>query len=734
VANFLALQQPTGRVPLALAPDGALLAISVQPKGHDTTPDADKRFTAAGVPMEAVGSRVLIVDTVTGEAAAPFPPASTSWGGRWSSDGAWLAAYVQHEGPACLGLWRRGMDAVRLVREAQVRPFFGFEVPRWTPDSASAVIKLVPSGGPARAEQSTAAGPAPVTVLSHDPALRPETPALPGFSEVYRCGLAAVDVHSGAVRRLASDWSLSGWEVAPDGHAVAVLRDTGFDQTRQQSYFDLVVLCLSTGEATTIATRIAQEYGVGISWSPDSTQLAYFTAERGQPGRAFTVAASGVCTPVALSPEDGPTLARAYDAPRWRADSQEVFCLTDAGVWAFTTDGVARRFLPGPAGSDLLGWALPPGDQTPVRPENGDLPVVLRDRATKDTALARLDWPRGQCPKVASVPRGWEERPFGVTMAADGSTVYLLLEAASHPAEVWQCALASRDFRRVWSFNPHLDDVAFGRARLVAYRTLDGARRQAALLLPPGYEEEQHVPVIVDIYGGRLGSTRLHRFGGDEGVINGQLLASQGYAVLYPDVPLSDCDPLRQLPGLVLPALDALLERGIADPDRLGLMGQSHGGYCTLALLTQIARFKAAVAVAGMTNLTSFYGILSPRGDNPWLGWSESGQGRLGGSLWEQRAAYIENSPLFYFDRVETPLLLVSGTASPGEAAQAGEAYSALRRLGKRVELRLYDGEDHWPGFWAAANYRDFAERVVSWFGEHLAAPAASAPHDISPL
>jgi dienelactone hydrolase len=468
MADFLALQQPTGRVPLALAPDGALLAISVQPKGHDTTPDADKRFTAAGVPMEAVGSRVLIVDTVTGEAAAPFPPESTSWGGRWSSDGAWLAAYVQHEGPACLGLWRRGMDAVRLVREAQVRPFFGFEVPRWTPDSASAVIKLVPSGGPARAEQSTAAGPAPVTVFSHDPALRPETPALPGFSEVYRCGLAAVDVHSSAVRRLASDWSLSGWEVAPDGHAVAVLRDTGFDQTRQQSYFDLVVLSLSTGEATTIATRIAQEYGVGISWSPDSTQLAYFTAERGQPGRAFTV--------------------------------------------------------------------------------------------------------------------------------------------------------------------------------------------------------------------------------------------------------------------------DALLERGIADPDRLGLMSQSYGGYCTLALLTQTARFKAAVAVAGMTNLTSFYGILSPRGDNPWLGWSESGQGRLGGSLWEQRAAYIENSPLFYFDRVETPLLLVSGTASPGEAAQAGEAYSALRRLGKRVELRLYDGEDHWPGFWAAANYRDFAERVVSWFGEHLAAPAASAPHDISPL
>jgi len=185
-------------------------------------------------------------------------------------------------------------------------------------------------------------------------------------------------------------------------------------------------------------------------------------------------------------------------------------------------------------------------------------------------------------------------------------------------------------------------------------------------------------------------------------------------------MPLADRDPLRQLPGQVLPAIDHIVEMGIADPDRIGLMGQSYGGYCTLALLTQTRRFRAGISVAGMTNLTSLYGALTEKGYSRMLGWAESEQGRMGGSLWARRDDYIENSPLFYADRVDTPLLLVSGTAWQGEAAQSGEAFSALRRLGKRVELRLYEGEDHWPGAWSEHSYEDLCERVLGWLAEYL--------------
>jgi hypothetical protein len=80
----------------------------------------------------------------------------------------------------------------------------------------------------------------------------------------------------------------------------------------------------------------------------------------------------------------------------------------------------------------------------------------------------------------------------------------------------------------------------------------------------------------------------------------------------------------------------------------------------------------------------------------------------------------VENSPRFSLDRLSTPLLPVSGTARSGEAAQAGEAFSARRRPGKEAELRLYAGEGHWPGSWSGPSFRHLGERVVSWFEAHL--------------
>jgi dipeptidyl aminopeptidase/acylaminoacyl peptidase len=320
----------------------------------------------------------------------------------------------------------------------------------------------------------------------------------------------------------------------------------------------------------------------------------------------------------------------------------------------------------------------------------------------------------------ARVPARWCDPPFGLDVAPDGSRVYACLEAADHPEEIWQFGAGFEGPRRLLPLNPDLGDVALGTARLVEWRAPEGERRRGLLLLPPGYAGGRPLPLVVEVYLGRMGSQMRHRFGGFAGVVHAQLLAARGYAVLWPDMPAVARDPLRHLPGRVLPAIDRLIELGIADPDRLGVLGQSYGGYCVQALIAQTGRFKAAVASAGATNLTSMYGALGTNGQSLWLGWLEGGQGRAGGALWERRDAYIENSPLFYLDRVTTPLLLISGGAHAEEPAQAGEAFSALRRLGKRVELRIYRGEGHAPILWSEANYRDVCERVLAWFDEHL--------------
>ena len=301
------------------------------------------------------------------------------------------------------------------------------------------------------------------------------------------------------------------------------------------------------------------------------------------------------------------------------------------------------------------------------------------------------------------------------------------LQGADHPPEIWRLDLTSGDSSRLASLNPELDEGKIGARRRVEYVDADGGRRNASLLLPPGYVEGRQAPMIVNVYGGLMGSEYIHSFGIIHclGAGDAHLYASHGYAVLVPDIPLGPRNARHGIPRGVLPAVNSVVEMGIADPARIGVLGHSYGGYSVLALITQTEMFAAAVCSAGAVNLTSLYGALSDAGDTSWTGWCESGQARLGGSLWEKRDAYIENSSLFYLDRVTTPVLLLSGDGDTGAFTHAGETLSALRRLGQRVELRNYLGEDHWPGARSAPNLRDVLARTLAWFDEHLKSESA---------
>ena len=188
--------------------------------------------------------------------------------------------------------------------------------------------------------------------------------------------------------------------------------------------------------------------------------------------------------------------------------------------------------------------------------------------------------------------------------------------------------------------------------------------------------------------------------------------------------------PIQELAELVLSGIDAIIDMGIADPNRLGIMGHSYGGYCVNALITQTSRFSAAVSSAPLANLISFYGHLTEEGDSQWIHWAEKEQGKMGGSLWEFRDRYIENSPIFFLDKVETPLLLVVGTLDGVPAVpQAGEMFSGLRRLGKKAVLARYEGEGHSQVTnWRYPNVADYWQRVLSWFDAHLSESSEEDP------
>jgi dipeptidyl aminopeptidase/acylaminoacyl peptidase len=157
------------------------------------------------------------------------------------------------------------------------------------------------------------------------------------------------------------------------------------------------------------------------------------------------------------------------------------------------------------------------------------------------------------------------------------------------------------------------------------------------------------------------------------------------------------------------------------DRERIGVTGHSHGGYSALALIAQSPRFKAAVMRAGMGDLIGGYGQLAPDGTNYGLSWAESGQGRMGGSPWEFRERYLENSPIFYLDRVKTPLLIIHGDQDDAVPVfLADEVFTGLRRLGKAVTYARYPGEGHWEGSWSVADQVDALNRQIEWFDRYL--------------
>ena len=735
IDDLLQIRYPTESVPPRLSPDGQSLALTVAPAAATQEHGTSGLFDARNVPTTVIGSQITVIDIPNGSQWQPFADAEVSWGGQWSPDGSMLAAYVVMDGPACLGILHLVDRRVQLVRHALVRPFFGFELPVWTPDGRSIIAKLWPADeaflgeGPGAATEATASD---VVVFSHDPDSEGnDTAANRMLAQCYGCDFGTVDVRTHEVHRLVRNCNIiGGWRLSPDGTAVAVPVRVEEQPELQQSLSDLLVVPLDGTETRAVAREVVLGYGRSFSWSPDGARIAFTTSD--QPyaigprpkGRLFVADAEGQRQPLDLSAGIDDDLRQAYGHPRWSATGDEIFCPVADGVWSVRTDGSGARKIPTTDGKVLTSWIQPPDDQVMRVQGDGRLPLLLRDTTSQALELVTIDGSDGSSATRSTLHKRYVARGETLGLEVDwrSQVAYLQLEAAVHPPEVWRLDLTSGDASRLASLNPALQDHQFGSSRLVQFLDADGDRRQASLLLPPAYVQGKRLPMLVIVYGGAVGSQRIHSFGLRPclSLADAYLYASLGYAVLLPDIPLGPTDPRRSIPRSVVPAVNRVVELGFADPERIGVLGNSYGGYSVLALITQTKIFSAAVSSAGIVNLTSFYGALNEIGDTTWLGWCESGQARLGGSLWENHDAYIENSSLFYLDRATTPLLLFSGDDDTGAFAQASETFSALRRLGQRVELRNYKGEGHWPGSWSKPNLRDVLERTVAWFDEHL--------------
>ena len=267
--------------------------------------------------------------------------------------------------------------------------------------------------------------------------------------------------------------------------------------------------------------------------------------------------------------------------------------------------------------------------------------------------------------------------------------------------------------------NPQLAEYGWGSAELVEWTSADGIPLEGVLIKPPGYVEGQRVPVLVYFY--RFFTQRLHRF--NEPVVNHRPsfphYASHGYAIFLPDIRFEVGRPGLAATKALVSGVQRLIDLGIADPDAVGLHGHSWSGYQAAFVITQTDLFVAAAAGAPVSNMTSAYGGIRYGSGLARQFQYEQSQSRLGVSLWEGRDRYIENSPLFYADRIGTPLLIQFGDEDEAVPWTQGiELYLAMRRLGKPAWFLQYRGEPHHLKRYA--NKLDYSIKMREFFDHYL--------------
>jgi dipeptidyl aminopeptidase/acylaminoacyl peptidase len=601
----------------------------------------------------------------------------------------------------------------------------------WLADSRSLLVSVTPRGVTRaqlaqqreRAQPSAPGSGVTARVYSFDPAVAGAVPQTEQSNlDLTRRGLVRVDIASGKVHWVVPDARVPAYLLSPDRGILAYTRILGTDKPGSQQFvLDLVTYDFGSDTTRVLSSKVyGSSFNWNPTWSPRGDALAYRTVGPAATDEVFLVPLSGAPRRIAEGRPKGEYGART-DVPVWDGDGRYVYFMRGNNVWRAAADGSGAAEFARSPDRELELAATPAGQ---LFSNDGGRTFIARTlhTVTKQAGFARIDPATGAITPLVEQDTRHGGYSVPLVVSRDKRHLAFVSENANSPAEWWMLGADGQPRQVSRVSTKAFADRSWGSVRVIEWTTIDGDKLRGALLLPANYQAGRRYPLVVKVYGGSLLSNSRNRFGlGSTPIDNEQIYATRGYAVLLADSKVKMGSPMVDLLKSVIPGVDKAIEVGVADPERIGITGHSYGGYSTLALITQSPRFAAAVMSAGIGNLVSAYGQLSKDGTNYLLPWAEEGQGRMGGTPWEHRSRYIENSPSFYLDRVRTPLLIVHGAEDTAcSPFLAEEVFVGLRRLGQTVTYALYEGEEHWPGTWSYENQVDVVNRTLAWFDRYL--------------
>ncbi|MCB0552418.1 MAG: S9 family peptidase [Phaeodactylibacter sp.] len=483
---------------------------------------------------------------------------------------------------------------------------------------------------------------------------------------------------------------------------------------------DVYLVDLDTGKKSLIAQKVCGSPEI----SPDARYVYWYSAPDSA-WFAWTIAsqqlqqlAPGMETPFYDELNDEPRYPSPYGIAGWTTEDDFLMIYDRYDVWLIDPTGhlAPNNLTKGrPAGIRYRYIKLDPEEKA-IEEVKPMLFQTFNER-TKSSGYSWFDIHTGIKKQIQEGPYSYSTR----VIKARNNDAYLFTRESFRE---FPDLLYSQDhlssFVRISQANPQQSKFRWGAAELYHWTGAQGQPMEGLLIKPDGFDPNQQYPMITYFY--ERNSDNLHRHWTPRyprSIINFPYYASRGYLIFIPDIHYRIGYPGESALDAVTTGVTSLIDKGFVNRERIGVQGHSWGGYQSAYLITQTNLFRCAESGAPVVNMTSAYGGIRWESGLSRMFQYERSQSRIGGALWEKPLRYIENSPLFFADKIETPVLILHNDEDGAVPWYQGiEFFTALRRLGKPAWLLNYNGDPH--GVKKSQNQKDFQHRMQQFFDHYL--------------
>jgi dipeptidyl aminopeptidase/acylaminoacyl peptidase len=404
----------------------------------------------------------------------------------------------------------------------------------------------------------------------------------------------------------------------------------------------------------------------------------------------------------------------------WKRGEDQVYMQSEFDIWKYSFDDKKLTSITNGEGYlekiefNLRLWNR---DSLYISAENSYL--TAQNKKTKDQAI--YQWiDHGEHNDLINL----YQSPHALTSIArseNKETILLRKSNLQDYADVFVLDKNFKNAKRISNTNPQQSEYNWATVELLDYKSYDGQNLQALFYKPEDFDASKSYPLLVYYY--ELYTDNIHNHYAPKptaSIIFPTEYASAGYVVLIPDIRYKEGHPGKSAYNCIMGSTDAALKKYTnIDSTRMGLQGQSWGGYQTAQMVTMTTRYKAAMAGAPVSNMFSAYGgIRWGSGYNRQFQYEHT-QSRIGKTIWEAPELYVENSPLFHLPKVKTPLLIMHNDEDGAVPWYQGiELFTGMKRLGKPCWLLNYNGDDH--NLMKNANRIDLSIRMRQFFDYYL--------------